>query len=299
MLPTVDFCFKELMQNPKVRQGFIAALLNVEPETVSETTLMPTILSQESVDDKVGILDVRVKMSDGTQVDLEMQVARYDYWENRVIFCLSRMYSSQIKRGASYEVLKKCIHVSILDFNYFRNDERCYRTVAFCDIETGELYSDLMEIQILELPKLPHDMPENSDEISVYEWMKFFGGKRREDFEDMARTNEYIGEAYDTLMELSADERKRLEYEAREKALLDYNSNMKGSYDRGHAAGFEEGLKEAKQETDRIKKEVHDREVNVFVSLLKRGFSVQEARDITNSGDDIVQEAVTADISIY
>ena len=27
MLPTVDFCFKELMQNAKVRQGMIAALL--------------------------------------------------------------------------------------------------------------------------------------------------------------------------------------------------------------------------------------------------------------------------------
>lgn len=25
MLPTVDFCFKELMRNPKVRKGFIAA----------------------------------------------------------------------------------------------------------------------------------------------------------------------------------------------------------------------------------------------------------------------------------
>ncbi|MCD8045435.1 MAG: Rpn family recombination-promoting nuclease/putative transposase, partial [Clostridiales bacterium] len=193
-----------------------------------------------------------------------------------------------------YAVLKKCIHVSILNFNYFRNDERCYRTVAFCDIETGELYSDLMEIK---LPKLPRDLPENSGEINVFEWMKFFGGKRREDFEDMARTNEYIGEAYDTLMELSADEKKRLEYEARDKALRDYNSNMKGSYDRGHAAGFEEGLKEAKQETDRIKQEAHDREVNVFASLLKRGFSVQEARDITNSDDDIVQEAVTADKS--
>ena len=26
MLPTVDFCFKELMQNAKVRQGMIAAI---------------------------------------------------------------------------------------------------------------------------------------------------------------------------------------------------------------------------------------------------------------------------------
>lgn len=36
MLPTVDFCFKELMQNAKVRQGMIAALLGVEPRKSRE-----------------------------------------------------------------------------------------------------------------------------------------------------------------------------------------------------------------------------------------------------------------------
>lgn len=40
----------------------------------------------------------------------------------------------------------------------------------------------------------------------------------------MANKNEYIGEAWETLMELSADERKRLEYEAREKAIRDYKA---------------------------------------------------------------------------
>lgn len=32
MLPTVDFCFKELMHNENVRKGIIAAILNVQPE---------------------------------------------------------------------------------------------------------------------------------------------------------------------------------------------------------------------------------------------------------------------------
>ena len=32
MLPTVDFCFKGLMNNPKVRKGFIAALLKNEKD---------------------------------------------------------------------------------------------------------------------------------------------------------------------------------------------------------------------------------------------------------------------------
>lgn len=65
MLPTVDFCFKELMNNEKVRKGIIVALLGVTPSEVEETTLMPTILRKESQDDKYGILDVRVKLKNG------------------------------------------------------------------------------------------------------------------------------------------------------------------------------------------------------------------------------------------
>ena len=44
MLPTVDFCFKELMRNPKVRKGFIAAVLGKKPEEIRDTTLIPTEL---------------------------------------------------------------------------------------------------------------------------------------------------------------------------------------------------------------------------------------------------------------
>lgn len=75
MLPTVDFCFAGLMENPKVRKGFVAAILKVPPDKINETILLPTILKRESEDDKLGILDVRVMMEDGTQIDIEMQVA--------------------------------------------------------------------------------------------------------------------------------------------------------------------------------------------------------------------------------
>lgn len=38
MLPTVAFYFKELMQNAKVRQGMIAALLGIDPEEIADMT---------------------------------------------------------------------------------------------------------------------------------------------------------------------------------------------------------------------------------------------------------------------
>ncbi|MCI6467863.1 MAG: Rpn family recombination-promoting nuclease/putative transposase [Faecalicatena sp.] len=240
MLPTVDFCFKELMQNAKVRKGFIAALLKVHPEDIRETALLPTLLPKESADDKLGIMDVRILLMDVTQMNLEMQVKYFEYWDERVLFYLSKMFASQIKKGESYDKLQKCIHVSILDFIHFPDDDECYRCIHLCDDKTHRIYSDKMELQILELKKLPPEVKTGEDIIA---WMKFFSGKKREEFERMAKTNEYLDEAYQTLLNLSADEQKRLEYEAREKALKDYNTQISSAEKRGRKAGEEIGQK--------------------------------------------------------
>ena len=134
MLPTVDFCFKELMQNDNIRKNIIAALLNVPSSEVEHT--------------------------------------------------------------------------------------------------------DLMEMHILELSKLP---PEEKNETSLLQWMRFLGGKTRKDFEEMAKKNSELEEAYDVLDKLSADEKKRLEYETRQRAIRDYNIGMLTAERRGIEAGREEG----------------------------------------------------------
>ena len=238
MLPTVDVCFKSLMNNPKVRKGFIAALLNVAPETIAETTLLPTALRQDYPDDKLGILDVRVLMEDRQQFDMEMQVAYFEYWDARILFYLSKIFTDQLKKGEPYENLKKCIHVSILDFIYFEDDDDCHRMICFCDEKTGKKYTDLMEIQILELRKLPKEVKNDPD---ILNWMRFLGGKTRREFEAMAKKDEYIEEAYRELEKLSADEQAKLEYEAREKAIRDYNSQMNSALKRGIEKGIEKG----------------------------------------------------------
>ena len=79
-----------------------------------------------------------------------------------------------------------------------------------------------------------------SDE-SIIQWMEFFSGKTQEDFKTMAKQNEYMEEAVNTLFELSADEKKRLEYEAREKAIRDYNTQMQSAEQRGLERGMECG----------------------------------------------------------
>ena len=249
MLPTVDFCFKELMQNSKVRQGFIGAVLGKDPGEIRETTLLPTATRQEYGDDKLGVLDVVVLLTDGTQLDLEMQVLNFAYWTHRILFYIGKMYTGQLKKGEPYENLKKCIHVSILDFIHFPEDKMCYHKIAFCDVKTGTPYTDLMELHILELKKLP-EKARNED--GIIRWMRFFNGKKKEDFEEMAKTDQYMEEAFSELKKLSANERKRLEYEAREKAVRDYISLMgtelRLGLERGMKQGMEQGMKQGMEQ---------------------------------------------------
>ena len=177
-------------------------------------------------------------MSPTVDYYLEMQVAPFKFWDNRVIFYLSKMYTDQIKEGQRYEDLKPCIHVSILNFNLFPEDQTCFREIAFCDLTTRQKYTDLLEIYVVELKKIP---PEQKKEPLIIKWMRFLSAESREEFEKMAREDNYINEAYEVLQKLSADERKRLEYEARQKAILDYNSQMSSSREEGIRIGEERG----------------------------------------------------------
>ena len=64
----------------------------------------------------------------------------------------------------------------------------------------------------------------------------------------LAEKNAYIGNAYEQLQVISPDRQKRLEYEAREKAILDYNQGMFEAEQRGIQRGKQEGIQQGRQE---------------------------------------------------
>lgn len=53
----------------------------------------------------------------------------------------------------------------------------------------------------------------------------------------MAEKNEYLGKAYERLNNISADEEKRMEYLAREKAIRDHNYLLAENLKQGRAEG--------------------------------------------------------------
>ena len=94
----------------------------------------------------------------------------------------------------------------------------------------------------------------------------------------MAEKDPYIEKAYEELERMSADEKKRLEYEAREKALRDYNSQMSSARRRGEA----------------IRKEIGEKscEERIILNMHQLGKSAEEISVLTGCSEEIVLEVL-------
>ena len=119
MKPKIDFAFKEIMMNEKARIGFLSAILNIEPEDIKETQILNSYLRKGHEEDKQGILDVRILMNNDTEIDTEIHLSELKVWADRSLFYISKMYTDQIRQGQKYDVFKKCVSISILDFILF------------------------------------------------------------------------------------------------------------------------------------------------------------------------------------
>ena len=100
--------------------------------------------------------------------------------------------------------------------------------------------------------------------------------KTRKDFEEMAKKNSELEEAYDVLEKLSADEKKRLEYETRQRAIRDYNIGMLTAERRGIEAGRKIGMEEGREE-GRTEGESRINQLNIELSKLGRTADILKA----------------------
>lgn len=238
MSPKVDFAFKELMTNDMVRKGFLSAVLNIKDTDIKSTVMLNTNLKRVHDDEKQGILDVRLTMNDDTEINIEIQVAFLSSWADRTLFYISKMYSEQVGINKKYSNLKKCISISILNFELLKDTSDFYSSYHIREDKRHTIYTDKFEFHVIELPKLPT----TSDGTSIYDWAKFISTEDREGFKMLAKKNIYLDEAYKQLDIISQDQQKRLEYTARQKAIYDYNTLMEER--------FESGIRQGRQERD-------------------------------------------------
>lgn len=119
---TNDFAFKKAFRNKKALTGLLSALLDMRPEQIIDLEFPDTFLHGDYPEDREGILDIRVHLNNQKNINLEMLLLPYPYWEERSLFYLCRMFTDNFRKGNAYGLLKECIHISILGFQLKQAD---------------------------------------------------------------------------------------------------------------------------------------------------------------------------------
>ncbi len=188
--------------------------------------------------EKQGILDVVAEFGDDTKVNVELQVRIVRNWDKRQLFYLAKMYTEELIKGEDYSRLKRCVGISLLDFNL--SDRPKYHTVYRLRDEEGNEFTDALEIHVLELSK-PLTGKEKADE-----WIRFFNVKTEEDLRMIkAKTkNPGILEAIRELRRLSLDSPIKWRYDAYMKRKRDEKAREAYVWEEGEAKGRAEGRTE-------------------------------------------------------
>ncbi|MDR0563720.1 MAG: Rpn family recombination-promoting nuclease/putative transposase [Azoarcus sp.] len=227
--------------------NLLKATLVLPAEEYEEVTLVDPHLPREMPDNKMGILDVKVKTRSGKLIDVEIQICFQSRIRERIIFYLSKMINEQIGTGDDYSTIKRSICILITDFVLIP-ENNCYRNrFTLRDPDTGAQFTDIIEIVTLELPKLPKD----DDGTPLWDWLKFLAAHSEEELKVISDKNPQVSKAVAKYMTLTEDERTRMIAESRSILQRDMAIMKEDGIRQGRAEGRREGREEGREEEKR------------------------------------------------
>ena len=169
---------------------------------------------------------------------------RQKFWEKRSLYYLAKMYADILFMGEHFDRLRRCVAISILDFNLTEDDR--YHSVYRMRDEMGKDYSDLLELHIIELRK---KLTGNS---RLDDWIRLFNAETEEDLHMIKTKNAGVQRAKYVIQEMSLAEAMRDALESYRKRKMDRKSEDAYVYEQGKEAGeqigMERGIEQGKQE---------------------------------------------------
>ena len=150
---TNDYAFKRLLgseENKPLLQDLLECILDLSHEDVDDLELMDKELTKEELSDKTGILDVKLRLKNGTVIDIEIQSSWNTSFVKRTLFYWAKMYMADFKAGESYDRLHKCIAINIIA-DGFRLNDAIHSEYSLQEKEAHTMLTDVLEIHFLDL----------------------------------------------------------------------------------------------------------------------------------------------------
>ena len=272
-----DALFKNVFaQNSDITLSLINSVFEFQGSAlILDIEFIDRNLDAEEDDGKEARLDLLGRSSDGTVVNLEIQVAKQGYMGRRSLYYWSRLYN-ELKSGEEYTELKRTVAINILDFNLF--DRKKYPSYHSCfgvyDIKTGNQLTSDCELHFLELPKWNLKTVKETNRLE--RWLSYFSKKTAvKELEEIAMLEPAIKKAFNAEKIFTQDEINRRRYELREKSQRDRIAQINYAVNQ---AVIEEREKYAQEEENRV------------IKWIKKGKSFDDIMDFTSLTPERVQQ---------
>ena len=263
----LDIIFKKLFadaKNEDILRAFISDILDIPYDSIKTIDITNPELMPESIDEKFSRMDVKLTVNDKL-VNIEIQVNNEGFYEDRATYQWARLFTSDLKRGEDYGLIKQSIAINIINFNMFDCAEY-HSSFSIREDTRHERLTDKCAIHFFELKKI-NKKPNVSDRKEL--WMQLINAESEEELEMLNETEvPAIKRAVVVIKDMSADEKLRELAWQRETMLHDKATALRFARETGYAEGEEKGIKKGREEG--IAEGIEKGEANIKSKLAKK-----------------------------
>ncbi len=268
--PKIDVVFHSLFRkgNEKITKALITSIINKKIEKVELDK--DRYVVGEYPEEKLGIVDMKAELDNGTICDIEIQLSDNKDTAERFLYYWSRIYSGQLVKGKKYSNLNKVIGIIIIDYNFEKTKEieRMSTKWKIKEVTTGKEIelTDMLELYIIEISKVKRALEKNPED-KLAQWIQFLDNPNEKGvLKKVMEKNEEIKEAMEDLERLSKIKKLRRIAELKEKAIRDEENGLR------HAK--EDGIEEGKKLGEKSK------QIEIAKNLLQDGMSIEKVSTI-------------------
>jgi len=243
--PLNDYLFKFIFgreERKRITLSFLNAVLDrKESKELTDITFIDREFDPQFEEDKLSQLDIYGIASDGSQINIEVQLMNLYNMQERTLYYWARMYQT-LRKGEAYQQLSPSITINLLNFSLLPQKSP-HNMYGLYDIVSGHRLTEDLEIHFLEIPKFKLKSVKEMKRLE--KWLAYFSNKLNErETEELAMSEAAIKEAIQAEHIFMQSDVERWQYEQREKAMRDYLSAMTSSRDEGLQEGRREGRRE-------------------------------------------------------
>lgn len=153
--PTNDYVFRLAFGDP-ANSDLLIHLLNAIldlPSPIVDVEILNPFIEQEFETDKLAILDIKARDSDGRLLNVEMQKSVTPALRERLIYYAACLCSGQMSEGEEYTELRPTIGICLLLSIMFPEVPAGHLKFTLSNLPHGIQFTDHFQIHTVELPK--------------------------------------------------------------------------------------------------------------------------------------------------